>query len=308
MSIDFTTTALIANVKRRCGASAGSGLTSADFLAYATAELRSYITSFLKGIREEFIIATVDVSAATSPIAAPVRAVGAASRTVGWLKSDGNVRFLPRIEPENAGGFASQTGEPQGFMLQGNDIYILPAQTSGTIRIAYQQRPGELVLPSACALITTVTVIPGSSFIDVSAAIPSTFNVSSALTPFDAVSGSPNFVAYALDIDSVPELYWVTTTRATVSDALVALMSVGDYVCLAGETCIPQVPIEVVDLLAQATAAKIAQSVGSDRYQAIKQGLTDLEAQMRLLLSPRADGNTRPIISRSRIGRFNYGW
>lgn len=298
MAIDNTTLGLVASIKRRGYLPEGSGLSIEDILQYATEELRSYITAFLKGIREEFIIATVDVTVTNGVVAAPARAVGAALRTIGWVLSDGRVRFLPRIEPENAGGTSGQTGEPTGYMFQGNNLLLLPAPTSGTLRLAYQQRPGQLVLPSDCGLVTAVT---GAYSVTVDA-IPSAII---AGTECDFVSGTANFATSALD-QAVADVGG-SPNEIEFEQVITGLIDVGDYVCVAGETPIPQVPTEVHDLLAQAAAYKIAQATGSARMEAIKAGLTDLRAQMTLILSPRADGSARSIISHSRLGQWN-GW
>ncbi len=298
MAIDYTTDALVAAIQRRGFLPVGTGLESADILAYATDELGSFIPAFLKSIREEFIISTLDIAAAGGVINAPVRAVGAALRTVGWLLSDGKVRFLPRVEPERAGGWTGQTGEPCGYMFQGNQLLLLPAPTSGTVRLAYQQRPGKLVAPSECGLVTAIDT--GSLGVTVSTAHSSWQDD----TPLDVVSGSPNFVALALD----QVVTGAATTTLTFDNGLPVGMAVGDYVCLAGETPIPQLPTEVHDLLAQAAALAIANATGSQRLTAIQKKFDDVKTDTTMLLSPRSDGSARPIISRSRIGRWNMGW
>lgn len=277
---------------------AGSGLSSADILQYATEELRSYITAFLKGIREEFIITTLDVSVASGTVAAPRRAVGAALRTIGWMLSDGRERPLPRIEPESAGAYEGQTGGPVGYMFQGNSYILLPAPTTGTIRLRYQQRPGQLVATSACAEITAINT--GTKTLTFAAA-PTAFSTSET---FDIVSASANFTALGIDLAATG----LTSTTLVLTAAVPTGVAVGDWICLAGETCIPQVPTEVFDLLAQATAHKIAQAQGSARLPGIKAGLDDLREQMTQILSPRSDGSARVIVNRSFIGRWNMGW
>ncbi len=278
----------MAGVKRRGFLPSGTGLSSSEILQYASDELGSYIPAFLKSIREEFIVASLRLAVTSGTVAAPARAVGAALRTIGWLQADGRVRPLNRIEPENA-------GEPVGYMFQGNNVLLLPAPTSGTLCLTYQQRPGQLVLPTECALVTEISGLG----VTVEAAMSDWTD--SML--FDVVSASPNFVALALD---------VTVADADESEiffsAIPTGMAVGDYICLAGETCIPQIPTEVHDLLAQAAAVAIANSTGSERLPAIKAKFTELENSIRLLLSPRSDGSARPIVSRSRIGRWNMGW
>jgi hypothetical protein len=294
---DFTTTALVAGVKRRGFLSGGSGLSSGEILQYASDELRTGIPAFLKSIREEYIIASVDIAVSSALVDVPARAVGAALRTIGMLQTDGRVLSLDRIEPENADGLTGQTGTPTGYVFRGNQVELLPAPTSGTLRLTYQQRPGQLVLPSACARVTGTD----DSFTLTVASVPSTMT---AGVLCDLVSGTPNFVASALDLEIVA----VTTTTIEFTSIIDTLFSVGDFVCLAGETCIPQVPTEVHDLLAQATAAAVADAQGSQRLDSINKKLEKLREETRLILSPRSDGSARPVVSRSRVGRSWWGW
>lgn len=273
-------------------------MSPAQILEYATEELRSYVTAFLKGIREEFIIVLLDIAVTGGVVPAPPRAVGAALRTIGWVESNGRERPLPRIEPENAGSLEGQTADhPRGYMFQGNNFILLPAPTSGTLRLRYQQRPGQLVEVTSCAQITDIDT---DTFTLTFAGIPPAFTDA---VLYDMVSSTPNFVA--LGIDQQP--FTVSPTEI-VFESLPEGLAIGDWLCLAGETCIPQVPTEVFDLLAQAAAYKIAQSTGSQRAPNIKTGLDDLHKQMTQILSPRSDGSARPVISKSRIGRWTMGW
>lgn len=295
---DYTTTGLIASIRRRGFIPQGSGTSDANLLEYATDELRSYITSFLKSIREELIVSALDVAVTSGVVPAPVRAVGAALRTIQWLDPSNNRINLPRIEPENVPAYAGLSGNPVGFYFQGNDIILLPAPTSGTLRLTYQQRPGQLVSTTACALVANVS----TNTLTV-AAMPTAF-LDSEL--YDIVSGQPNFVLEGMDL-SVDTVDPVGLT-ITFTNALPTGIHPGDYVCIAGETCIAQVPLEVHDLLAQQTAMKIAQATGSSRLAAIKAGTDELEKQMRLVLSPRADGSARYVINRSGAGIRRWVW
>lgn len=302
LSVDVTTTGLVASIKRRGFIPSGSGLSDAEILLYATEELRSYITAFLKGIREEFIVSTLDLVVTGGTIEAPARAVGAALRTIGWVMSNGQVRQLPRIEPEQSGQFIGQTGDPICYEFQGNNFILMPTPSSGTLRLTYQQRPGQLVATTACGRITTINTTTH----DVTVAVkPSTFLDD---TLYDFVSGTANFQTLKIDANTAGNYAWSSAVVNMDPAADDLLVSVGDYICLAQETCIPQVPIEVHDLLAQATAYKIAQATGSARMSAIKSGLDDLHMQMTQILSPRSDGSARPIVSRSRIGTWNMGF
>lgn len=289
---DFTTTALVAGTKRRAYLPSGTGLTTGQILQYLTDEMGSSLMGFLKGIREEYSVTSVDLTVTSDHVVAPARAVGAAFRTIKWVQGDGRAYQLNRIEPERVPEYAVSASLPTGYVFEGNDLILIPSVTSGTIRLAYQLRPGTLVLPNACGLITALDT--GTGLITL-ALKPATF-VSGAT--FDLVSSTANFVALAMDQTATQD----SSTTMTINP-LPARLAVGDYVCLAGETCIAPFATEVHALLAQMGAAKIAQSTGSARADQIAKGLTDLKKDLTMVLSPRSDGSSRPIVSRSRLGR-----
>lgn len=306
MSADFTTTGLIAKVIRRGFLPPGGALSSSDILQYATDQLRSYIPAFLKDLREEYLIAKLTLTVTGPVVPAPARAVGAALRTLKWRGSDGRYIPIPRTEPERAGDFCTSGSCPRAYYFEGNNIVLLPAVSSGTLQLAYQQRPGELVLPTACARITAVDYpnqqVTVASRPGLNAAAPSSFGGTSAT--YDLVGGTPNFVAYSLDFGAgfnTPIAF--TGNIGQFNDPVMPLgISVGDYLCLADETCIPQLPIELHDLVAQSAAAAIANATGSSRKDSINDALTKLEAQLTSILSPRNDGSGRAIVNRSSIG------
>jgi hypothetical protein len=294
--VDYTTTGLLANMKRRGFTPAGSGLTTDDFLQVLSEQLRSYIPAFLKGLREEFIIAQLSVTVTSPTVPIPPRACGAALRSIGWQYADGRVRPLDRIEPERRGDWALTGSEPQGFIFQGNNCILLPAVSSGTLVVSYQQRPGELVLPTDCAVVTTIN----STVIVTVASMPASWGSGTLL---DLVGAEPNFKLKAMD---VPVNFVSGGTTISFSDTLPTDLAEGDFICAATETCVPQLPMECFDLLAQAAAFQIATSTGSDRMKSIGLSLERLEKQLASVLSPRADGSPRVIVNRSGIGRRRF--
>jgi len=298
LSVDYTTTALVAAVKRRGFIPRGTGTSDADILQYATDELDSYIPSLLKSIREEYLIAPLDIAVISATVPCPARAVGTALRTVEWLVSGFRPRQLGRIEPERQQNYALTGSEPLGYMLQGNNLILMPAVTSGTLRLTYQQRPGQLVSTTACAKVLNV-----STNVLTVEAIPDDFEDSEL---FDIVSGQPNFVAEGMDL-SVDDID-PTGLTITFTDALPSGILAGDYVSFAVETCIPQLPFELFGLLAQKTAHAIASATGSSREGAIYKKLESVEKEMKALLSPRVDGSARVIVNRLGAGARQWVW
>jgi hypothetical protein len=298
VSADYTAVGLIQSAKRRGFFSSAPGYTNLDWLATLTEQMRTPVVSFLKGLREEYIIATVDLTVTSNTVDIPARAAGAALRKVQWLYGDGQFRQLSRIEPElqpQWGTSQPQGIEPLGYMFQANQLILIPSPTSGSVRLGYQLRPGTLVFTDA---VGTITNIVGNA-LTISAA-PSTFTSSKL---YDLVSATANFQQLALD-----QAATVVGTTITLAVAPPTGLKVGDYVCLAGETPVPPFPTEIHDLIAQLAAAKVAQASGSTRYPEVQRGLDDLKAELSLLLSPRNDGSARPIVNRIGAGWRRRNW
>lgn len=296
---DYTTTGLLANMKRRGFTPSSSGLTTSDLLSCLSETLRTYIPAFLKGLREEFIISQLSIAVTSATVPVPARACGIALRTIGWLESDGRVRPLTRIEPERRSDWGQSGSSPRGFMFQGNNCILVPAVTSGTLVVSYQQRTGELVLPTSAAVIDNRL---NSTTLVVSNA-PNTI-ASDVLC--DVVGFQPNFKLKAMDLEVVAVSDNGGGFSSVVfTDTLPTTFVAGDFLCLANETCVPaELPLECFDLLAQATAFQIASDTGSERLKTITLALERLEKQVALVLSPRDDGGARVIVNRSRIGRW----
>jgi hypothetical protein len=152
------------------------------------------------------------------------------------------------------------------------------------------------VLATSCGLIQSV----GASSVTLSTTPPAAF-VTGAV--FDVVSGTPNFETRGIDLTGG------TVSSNTIPITVPAGTVAGDYLCLAGQTPIPQVPPEVHYLLAQRAAQTIAASTGSVRLASIQADLAQARADATMLLTPRSDSSARPIVNRNgpgwgRIGRY----
>jgi hypothetical protein len=296
----YTTEALLASVEIRGYFPVGTGLTQTQLLQLLSEEQHLYLTALLKSIREEFLVTTVDIAVdEDDSVQAPGRAAGGAFRTVQFVPSDGGAAYsLPRFEPEGVPEFGiTSAASPSGYVFQGNTISFVPSGAVGTLRLAYQQRLSRLVLPDACARIESVAY--GVSVVVLTVdQTPSDFADADATV--DIVRGTPNFTTRAIDLTpGFPDTDEIAFYVADVGLGIAA----GDYVCLAGTTPIPQLPVEAHHLLAQKAALAVAESIGSPRAQMLRQAFMQAEADIKMLLSPRSDGNARPIVS-----RYGAGW
>lgn len=302
MPQDYTTTALLASIKRRgMLPSTAQTLSDSDFLAIATEELQLYITELLLSVREEFLVVTSDraVTVGTATYALPSRATAEALRNVLCDDGTGLFRPLPRVEEERASDFGSQAGSPAGYYLQDDSIILVPTPAKATtLRLAYFRRPSALVLPAATAKISSID--GPRTTVTTTAAVPTTFTVGTTL---DIVDAQPGFRSPAVDvtISSTPD-----STHLVLSSALPATVTVGMYVSLAGESPVPQVPVELHPLLAQRTTFSALEALGDRQAPQYEKICERMRVTALRILTPRVAGASKYLVNRHGPGFGGY--
>jgi hypothetical protein len=294
MSNPYIAEEFIESVKLRGFLPNGTGMNTSQILRWASEEAKTYITAFLKALREEYLVTSLDLVMTSNVVSLPVRAVGGAFRSVEYLQDANTVVPLVRIEPERRGAYNLSNGLPYGYIFKGNTIEVVPSQTGGlTLRLSFQQRLSSLVLSTDCGEILS---IDGPNQITCSS-VPATFT--NALR-YDLVSGEPNFTTRGIDL----AVSSVNTTTGVVifSNTLPTGLAVGDWLAKANQTPIIQVPTECHVLLASRVAEKIGESTGSTNLPAIRVGLAEARADATVMMTNRTTASARPVINRYGIG------
>ena len=86
----------------------------------------------------------------------------------------------------------------------------------------------------------------------------------------------------------------------------IANIQVGDYVCLANECIIPQIPPDLHNVLAERTAARILSALGdSEGLQASNAKLQEIEIRQGTLLDNRVEGAPQKVLARHSL--LHYG-
>lgn len=251
---------LIRSVRRRAYMPTNDATFSpADMLEVGNEEMRDYVLPFLREVHEEFLIRTVDISVAAgvTDVRIPIRCAGEALKAVMYDAGGGNFMPLDRIEPQLAGS-NNTAGAGQTYYLEDDRVVLSPAPANvTTLRLKYVYRPGRLVLAADCVPITSVvgvTITPGAS-----ASVGSRFTDGAAV---DIIAGQPGLRTLALDLIATTAVGATMTISGTIPSTVAA----GDYVCLAGESPFPQIPVEAWGLLAQRMAVKMLEGKGSENY------------------------------------------
>lgn len=312
---DYTTTALVADIRRRAMLPASTQvLSDADLVSLANDELQEYVVPLLVGTAEEYLIATETVTLVpgTAEYVIPSRAVGNKLRDVQMLVGDVWVS-LGRVEPENASRYTTQ-GTPSSYMFQGAKVVLVPPpSSSGQLRFSYYRRPGKLIFAGAGA-----TMRVGRIFADTPSAgnfVLAPFTGETVLTydglndgPFDVVSGISPFdtlVSGATGIFYTGATY--TGIRFSGSLTFPTSLTIRPqpnalYVCYPDTSPIPQIPVDLIPLLSQRTAVRALEALGDTKAEQAEARCARIEKKCVELISPRGEGLPRVVVNYSGPG------
>lgn len=304
--MDYTTTALLASIRRRgmLPTASATGTADADLLALANEELQSYVVPMLLSAREEYLLAEASTTM-TVGLAAyrmPPRAVGAKLRDVVRVDSASRVYSLARISFDELSEWPSDTGTPVAFYLKGAEVVLVPPPSSAeTLRLSYYMRPGELVATTAVGVITAINT---STKVVTCTNVPTAFTTSQT---FDFVKASSPFDCLTIDLSASAVTTGASGT-VTLSAALPSNLAVGDYICLAQQSPFPQLPAELHPILSHRVVLKTCEALGDERAISTAQSqLSQVEGRALDLLVPRVDGEPK-IVGSNQHGLLGSSW
>lgn len=286
----YTSDQLLASIRRRGALPDSSESIAADDSLYAliNEELQTYCVEVLRDVDEEFLVATEDLSvvAGTASYAIPSRAIGRGLRGLWYTDSDDtSYRELSEISLDR------EHDGLDGYKFEGDVITLIPTPTgSATLRVRYFRRPAKVVTTAEVATISAIDTTTG--VVTLSATIPATFT---AAQTYDFVGAKPGFASKAIDLTASA----ASGTGMTFDpDDLPSNLAVGDYVCLADESPVPQIPVEMHPLLAQRVVFKALEALGDQKAVVARAVLEEMRARVIGILTPRNDGAAKYIVNR----------
>lgn len=294
----WTASYLLAQLKRYGfipnNTGSGSSLTTADLCALVNDEASLYLTALIKSVRENHLETTQDITvvAGTAAYRLSSRASGNSLSFVQLLGSDGYPQEpLPQVDGARA-TYLGTTGTPVAFDFIGATVVLRPTPSAaGTMRVRYIQRLSRVVPEDEVGLISSINT--GTNTVTISGTTPTAF-VTGAVC--DLVRGNPPFDTLSIDLTAT-----VSGNDITFS-SLPTGLAVGDYVAMAGETPIPQVPPELHALLSKRVALVIARATSNPNKDDLAQEVETLRAAALSLLTPRGTMTAKPIVSYSGPG------
>lgn len=290
----FTTAELLTSIKTKGQIpTSQQTFSAASMLALADDEIRVGLVPLILSVRESYFQAFTDTPIVDGTSRYPInpRAIGEKLKDLQLIDASGNSTDLSLIPVELLPTTrTTPSAQLEGFYFEGSDIVLVPTPSglSGrSLRQYFYRRPGSLVATSAAGQITAIDAAARKVTVS---ALPSTFTTSRT---YDFIQANPGFKTLGMDL----VVSGISGTVLTFSAALPSELTVGDWVALAGESPIPQLPVEFHTILALRVAIAILRSLGHEKEADSKQRELDkIEERVLTLINPRIDGEPKKII------------
>lgn len=307
-----TSTQFLASVKRRCSMPENQALLSdTDILELGNEVIRSYVVPCLISVRQDYFVYVLDTSlvSGTTDYDIPYRALGRSLRDLKVVDTSvTEIRDMVKVDLEDAHLYTNENSNtnPYAFHFLGDRIKVVPSPTSSnlSLRFFFELPPNELTAISAAAKITGISA--GATTTDVTVdAVPSTFSTTAANDFIAGVQGNatrsfdktPTNVAGAV----------LTYINADIPSTLV----VGDYIALAQETPVLQIPDDAYAWTVTKTAKRVLYTISDfEGHDRLNEDDNTEQKNLKMILEPRIRGENTKIVNRhslARQGRFYYG-
>ena len=291
---DFSTVGLLAAIRRAAmlPSASATGTADADLLALANEELWGPVTAKLLEVREEYLVTYSDTTLSGTEYRIPSRASAQALREAELRDSSGRIVHLTRYRPEQLEAFTNSTATPQGFIVRGGYLVLVPSANSSltTLRMYFHVRPSELT--SAAADYEAITAINTSTRV---VTVGSTVGLTGSV---DLVAATPGFEVLTAGITATAS----DATTLTFS-SLPTGLAIGDYVCVAGKAPVPTIPVEMHRLLVLRTAKRVLLAQGDfESMEKLEREVALYEQkELSTLLAPRVQGSIPKTTPRASV-------
>lgn len=311
----LTTTKLLKSIKTRCMVPVSQiSFSDEDLIDFANEEMLIGLIPTILQMKDEYLVykENFPLVNGVSQYAIPERSLGNKLREVSY--SDGHNEFEMtqiNLDEKYIGiGVSRQFGFMRQFYVKGSDVVPYPeidgsVSATGSLNMYYYIRPNGLVKDANVGIIKSINRLTGEIVLS---SIPSTYSLE---VNYDFVKArSPHNI---IKIDIAPTDINTTTKTITVNASdIPSELVVGDYMPIAGESCIPNVPTELHAILAQRVACRVLEAIGdTTSLQNANSKLQEMEGKAGVILDNRVEGAVHKVVNRGVLrnirGRFSRG-
>lgn len=246
-------------------------------------------------------------SSTSSVYELPPMGVADAIDSVTWVNSENSQEYRLEVIPAAMLPLFTQPddsgSQPSGYALMDGTLRVFPRCTSGSLKITYQRRHGELVVGSDTAsLLNTlnsgglaspnITVTPASFVAD------AWVDVVGSVYPYRTKIEGARIVTAGVGYLDLDVSY----------DDFVAATDEGDTVVIYGKTPYVQLPLELRQPLTQHVAANIMAELGDGALVGMYDARSEAGAQRtRDMLSPRTKADMPKLFNPFSLSRRGGG-
>lgn len=305
----MTVSEIIKSIKSRMMLpEANSTFSDDDLIAFMNEEMLIGLVPSILQMKDDYLTAKAIVSINSPQIKYPLpeRALGNKLRDVAYSSDGINEYEMSQInsdEKYSGVGMTTNTGYMRQFYMQGDSIVLYPdinSTVQGFLYFYYYMRPNTLVKDSAVATISNIDRNAGTitvSNLPTTYTISSTFDFVKRNSPHSIMSKINNTAAIDIAVTNIQTSAKVITL-ASAADIPTALQ-VGDYMALAGESCVPNVPTELHVVLAQRVACRVLEAIGDTAgLTNANAKLQEMEGKTGILIDQRVEGAVHKVKNR----------
>lgn len=285
-------------------------ITDEDILRLVNEEMSIKVVDTILELHEEHlvvpaIISPYKVSSEGTHYIIPTRAIGSKLRNAFYMSGTNQAYELSRIDIDEMGDFKWTNGYGNYgadiFYVRGDEIIVINPSTHGNTNLTayFHISPNTIVLEESCAKITDIDKVNGVIQFD---SIPKEF---SQVQEFDFVMNkNPNKIL-GIDISGISVN--INTRTVQIDPSMIPdRLSVGDWLCEAGTSPYPNMPLEMHPYVAQCTVVSYLESINDTEglNNAVRK-LVAIEKSVQRTLDDRVEGAPRKI--KNRFSTLNSG-
>lgn len=273
-------------------------------------DMRTTVEPLVLAAKEEFYVYNYDQSLVSGTYNYTIhpRAAFATWRDIVLVDSGGNEIAMTELPPEYVKiSYPIGNLPPMftfGFIMNNDRITLWPPNstvpTQYTLRMKIKRRPNHLTSVDNCAQVTAVNT--GTKVVTLDGNGDTTWTTS---TLFDVIPNSPQFTSRG-DDQAITAINQATPTATLLTfSSLPTGVTIGDWVCPATLSPIPQIPYDMFPLLAQRGRIRCLEAVGNDQaLQVAERRYQDMAVDFARTVSPRIAGTRKALVNRT----LNFGW
>jgi hypothetical protein len=305
----MTVSELLKSIKSRMMLpEANSTFSDDDLIAFANEEILIGLVPSILQMKDDYLTAKaiVPINSPQVKYSLPERSLGNKLRDMSYSSDGINEYEMTQInsdEKYSGIGMTTNTGYMRQFYMQGDSIVLYPdinSTVAGFLYFYYYMRPNSLVKDAAVAVISGINRTTGDITVS---NLPSTYTSAATFdfvkrnSPHSIMSNTKGTAAIDIVVTNVQNSAKIITV-ADVKDIPYDLKA-GDYISLAGESCVPNVPTELHSVLAQRVACRVLEAIGDSAGLAnANNKLQEMEGKTGILLDSRVEGAVHKIRNR----------